>query len=122
MPRESRSAACSDRRVRLVGHNALVTDHAAIEAEINGQPRSLRLARGLVDAAAGCHPAAAAAQGGTVPARLPRGRTCGPRFTISLKRSTLIFSYPSWQADYPIFEGRSRHGLRDGMRCRQRPA
>src|SRR5258708_31216943 len=44
MPRESRSAACSDRRVRLVGHNALVTDHAAIEAEINGQPRSLRLA------------------------------------------------------------------------------
>jgi hypothetical protein len=27
-----------------VGHNALITDHAAIEAEINGQPRSLRFA------------------------------------------------------------------------------
>src|SRR5262249_41817824 len=26
LPRESRSAACSDRRVRCVGHNALVTD------------------------------------------------------------------------------------------------
>src|SRR5262249_2173145 len=34
MPRESRSAACSDRRMRLAGHNALVTDYPAIEAEI----------------------------------------------------------------------------------------
>src|SRR5215831_3912114 len=29
-----------------------------------------------------------------------QGRVCGPRFTISLKRSTLIFSYP--QAGRPI--------------------
>ena len=34
----------------------------------------------------------------------PRGRICGPRFTISLKRSTLILPLStSWQADYPIF-------------------
>ena len=26
-----------------------------------------------------------------------------PRFTISLERSTLIFSYPQAAADYPIF-------------------
>jgi hypothetical protein len=32
-----KSAACTDRKVRLVG------ERAAIEAEINGQPRSLRL-------------------------------------------------------------------------------
>ena len=32
-----------DRKVRLVGDSALVTGRAAIEAEINGQPRSLRL-------------------------------------------------------------------------------
>jgi len=32
-------AACGDRKVRLAG----VTGRAAIEAEINGQPRSLRL-------------------------------------------------------------------------------
>ena len=38
-----KSAACSDRKVRLVGDTALVTGRAAIEAEINGQPRSLRL-------------------------------------------------------------------------------
>ena len=38
-----KSAACSDRKVRLAGDAALVTGRAAIEAEINGQPRSLRL-------------------------------------------------------------------------------
>ena len=38
-----KSAVCSDRKVRLVGDTALVTGRAAIEAEINGQPRSLRL-------------------------------------------------------------------------------
>jgi hypothetical protein len=38
-----KSAACSDRKVRLAGDTALVTGRAAIEAEINGQPRSLRL-------------------------------------------------------------------------------
>src|SRR6516165_1728589 len=37
------SAACSDRKVRLAGDTARVTGRAAIEAEINGQPRSLRL-------------------------------------------------------------------------------
>src|SRR5262249_22651589 len=36
-------AGCSDRKVRLAGDTALVTGRAAIEAEINGQPRSLRL-------------------------------------------------------------------------------
>jgi ketosteroid isomerase-like protein len=34
---------CSDRRVRLFGDIALVTGRAAIEAEINGQPRQLKL-------------------------------------------------------------------------------
>ena len=38
-----KSAACSDRKVRLAGDTALVTGQAAIEAETNGQPRSLRL-------------------------------------------------------------------------------
>src|SRR5262249_19036720 len=38
-----KSAACSDRKVRLAGDTALVTGRAAIQAEINGQPRSLRL-------------------------------------------------------------------------------
>jgi hypothetical protein len=38
-----KSATCSDRKVRLAGDNALVTGRAAIEAEINGQPRSLSL-------------------------------------------------------------------------------
>src|SRR6266478_4847580 len=38
-----KNAACSDRKVRLAGDTALVTGRAAIEAEINGQPRSLRL-------------------------------------------------------------------------------
>ena len=38
-----KSAACSDRKVRLAGDTALVTGRAAIEAEIKGQPRSLRL-------------------------------------------------------------------------------
>ena len=38
-----KSAACSDRKVRLAGDTALVTGRAAIEAEINGQPRSLKL-------------------------------------------------------------------------------
>ena len=38
-----KSAACSDRKVRLAGDTALITGRAAIEAEINGQPRSLRL-------------------------------------------------------------------------------
>src|SRR6516225_5442298 len=38
-----KSATCSDRKVRQAGDIALVTGRAAIEAEINGQPRSLRL-------------------------------------------------------------------------------
>jgi ketosteroid isomerase-like protein len=38
-----KSAACSDRKVRFAGDTALLTGRAAIEAEINGQPRSLRL-------------------------------------------------------------------------------
>ena len=38
-----KSATCSDRKVRLAGDTALVTGRAAIEAEINGQPCSLRL-------------------------------------------------------------------------------
>ena len=38
-----KSAACSERQVRFFGEVALVRGKAAIEAEINGQPRSLRL-------------------------------------------------------------------------------
>ena len=38
-----KSASCSERQVRFFGEVALVRGKAAIEAEINGQPRSLRL-------------------------------------------------------------------------------
>ena len=38
-----KSAKLSDQKVRLLGDVALVTGKGAIEAEINGQPRSLRL-------------------------------------------------------------------------------
>ena len=38
-----KSAICSDRQVRFFGDVALVRGKAAIEAEINGQPRSLKL-------------------------------------------------------------------------------
>jgi ketosteroid isomerase-like protein len=38
-----KSAAPSERKVRLLGDTALVTGKAQIEAEINGQPRTLRL-------------------------------------------------------------------------------
>jgi ketosteroid isomerase-like protein len=34
---------CSERRVRMLGDVALVTGRAAIEAEIGGQPRQLKL-------------------------------------------------------------------------------
>ena len=39
-----KSAVCSDQKVRLAGDTALVTGRATIEAEVNGRPRSLRLA------------------------------------------------------------------------------
>jgi Domain of unknown function (DUF4440) len=38
-----KGASFADRKVRMIGDAALVTGAAAIEAEINGQPRSLRL-------------------------------------------------------------------------------
>ena len=38
-----KSASFTDRKVRMIGDAALITGGAAIEAEINGQPRSLRL-------------------------------------------------------------------------------
>jgi ketosteroid isomerase-like protein len=38
-----KSAACSERQVRFFGEVALVRGKAAIEAEIGGQPRSLKL-------------------------------------------------------------------------------
>jgi len=38
-----KSASFTERKVRLIGECALVTGGAAIEAEVNGQPRSLRL-------------------------------------------------------------------------------
>jgi ketosteroid isomerase-like protein len=38
-----KSAALSERKVRLLGDTALVTGKAQIEAEVNGQPRTLRL-------------------------------------------------------------------------------
>jgi hypothetical protein len=38
-----RQVNCTDRKVRVIGEMALVTGRAAIEAEIGGQPRSLKL-------------------------------------------------------------------------------
>ena len=38
-----RSVNCSDRKVRIFGDIALVTGKAAIEAEVNGQARQLKL-------------------------------------------------------------------------------
>jgi ketosteroid isomerase-like protein len=38
-----KSGSFSDRKVRLYGDTALVTGTGAIEAEVNGEPRSLRL-------------------------------------------------------------------------------
>ena len=38
-----KSVSCTERKVRVLGEVALVTGRAAIEAEINGQPRSLKL-------------------------------------------------------------------------------
>jgi len=38
-----KSASCSERKVRLFGDVALVNGRAHIEAEINGQPRTLKL-------------------------------------------------------------------------------
>ena len=39
-----KSAAFTDRKVQVLGDTALVTGKAQIEAEVNGQPRSLKLA------------------------------------------------------------------------------
>jgi len=38
-----KSAACSERQVKFFGDTALIRGKAAIEAEIGGQPRSLKL-------------------------------------------------------------------------------
>ena len=38
-----KSVKCSDQKVRVLGDVALVTGKGHIEAEINGQPRTLRL-------------------------------------------------------------------------------
>jgi ketosteroid isomerase-like protein len=38
-----RNVNCTDRKVRVIGDVALITGRAAIEAEIGGQPRSLKL-------------------------------------------------------------------------------
>jgi ketosteroid isomerase-like protein len=38
-----KSASCTDRKVRLLGEVALVTGKASFEAEVNGQPRSMKL-------------------------------------------------------------------------------
>ena len=38
-----KSVNCSDRKVRIFGDIALITGRAAIEAEIKGQPRQLKL-------------------------------------------------------------------------------
>jgi ketosteroid isomerase-like protein len=38
-----KSVNCTDRKVRVIGDVALITGRAAIEAEIGGQPRSLKL-------------------------------------------------------------------------------
>jgi ketosteroid isomerase-like protein len=38
-----KSVNCTDRKVRVIGEVALITGRAAIEAEIGGQPRSLKL-------------------------------------------------------------------------------
>jgi len=38
-----KSVSCSERQVKVFGEVALIRGRAAIEAEINGQPRSLKL-------------------------------------------------------------------------------
>ena len=38
-----KTVSCSDRKVRILGDVALLTGKAAIEAEVNGQARSMRL-------------------------------------------------------------------------------
>jgi len=38
-----KSVQCADRKARIYGDVALVTGKASIEAEVNGQPRSLKL-------------------------------------------------------------------------------
>src|SRR3954471_12886821 len=38
-----KSASCSERKVRIIGDVALVTGKAAVEAEVNGQARSMKL-------------------------------------------------------------------------------
>jgi len=38
-----KTVSCSERKVRILGEVALITGGAAIEAEINGQPRQLKL-------------------------------------------------------------------------------
>ena len=38
-----KTVSCSERKVRILGEVALITGRAAIEAEINGQPRQLKL-------------------------------------------------------------------------------
>jgi ketosteroid isomerase-like protein len=38
-----KSVNCTDHKVRVIGEVALITGRAAIEAEIGGQPRSLKL-------------------------------------------------------------------------------
>ena len=38
-----KSVKCTDRKVRVIGEVALITGRAAIEAEISGQPRSLKV-------------------------------------------------------------------------------
>src|ERR1700674_4468766 len=40
---KKKTVTCSDRKVRIFGNVALITGRAAIEAEIGGQPRSLKL-------------------------------------------------------------------------------
>jgi hypothetical protein len=41
-------------------------------------------------------------------------------FTISVKRSTQIFSYLQWPADYPVFTGRNDQKRTDA-KCRELP-
>ena len=38
-----KSAECTDRRVRIFGDTALITGRAHLEAEIGGQPKTLKL-------------------------------------------------------------------------------
>jgi ketosteroid isomerase-like protein len=68
---------CTERKVRVIGEVALVTGRAAIEAEIGGQPRSLKLL--FLNAWAKTPRAGSSSPGSQPRSRLERGLRHGQR-------------------------------------------